>query len=156
MKIFLTIFCFFIFGCSTASSQPSKILQPYFEVYKSSVGSSTEQNFITSELWETLQTARRSVDKSEFVNAIAYFPQEMVLTTDFKELINETEGCLLVSGTTATQVLLDYYINYIYSDNDWLIKDITVKYFLDGSKRYLNYAECDEDKRMSLWLESVQ
>lgn len=156
MRVFLCVYCLLLFSCSAPSSQSSEVLQLQFELYKSSVGKSTEQGFITAELWNTLQMARQSANKSEFVNAIAYFPIEMAKTSDFKELVKGTVGCLLVSGTTLKQVPLDYYVSFKISDGNWIINDISVKYFLDGTKRFLNYAECDEDKRMSLWLESIQ
>lgn len=156
MKFVLIIFCLTMLGCSHSSSQQSGTLSAKFASYKATVSTPAEHKFVKAELWETLVASRVAAAKSEVINAIAYFPLEMTKITDVKESISGTRGCLLVSGTNAKQVLLDYYIQFDLTDGNWLISDVAIKYFLDGSERYLPYAECDAEKRMTLWLESVQ
>ncbi|KKO47156.1 hypothetical protein WG68_00425 [Arsukibacterium ikkense] len=156
MRFFLVFIGLFIVGCSSSTSSKSDNLASYFAEYKASVATQAEQQFVKAELWQTLVTARAAAETSELVNAIAYFPLEMAVTTDTKQAINGQQGCLLISGTNAKQTPLDYYIQFDLTDNQWLISDVAIKYFLDGSERYLTYAECDAEKRMALWLESVQ
>ena len=156
MRVFSVFISLFILGCSSSTSPQGERLMMYFEEYKSSVATLAEQKFVDAELWQTLVAARSAKGKSELVNAIAYFPQEMVVTTDIKESVDGLVGCLLISGNNAKQVPLDYYIQFDLSDEKWSIGDVAIKYFLDSSERYLTYAECDAEKRMALWLESVQ
>lgn len=100
--------------------------------------------------------ARSITDKTAFVDPLAKFPIEITKIIDTKESIDDKDGCLLVSGTNISGVPLDYYISFNQEDNRWIINEVTVKYFLDGSERYLEKAVCDEQERMNLWLESME
>ena len=156
MKYLLALSSVLMLGCSSGTSQESGALANQFERYKSAVTAADEQRFVKPELWETLVAARASAERSEMTGAIAYFPNEIVVTTDVTEAITDKGGCLVVSGTNSEQTPMDYYIQFDAEDNDWVISDVAIKYFLDDSERFLTYAECDADKRMALWLESVQ
>jgi hypothetical protein len=156
MKYLLALSSVLILGCSSGTSQESGTLANQFEKYKSATTAADEQRFVKPELWETLVAARAGAERSEMTDAIAYFPNEIVVTTEVNEAITDEGGCLVVSGTNSKQTPMDYYVQFDLVGNDWVISDIAIKYFLDSSERFLTYAECDADKRMALWLESVQ
>jgi len=59
-------------------------------------------------------------------------------------------------GKSSDNTPTDFYIKYSKHSNDWLFNEITIKYFLDGTKRFLNNAVCDGKKQNHLWLEFMQ
>jgi hypothetical protein len=154
MKYIIIMLSILVAGCSAISIDSP--LQASYQKYKESYNTPNEKKLVQTELWNTLVSVRETVDKSEFINSLAYFPVEMVNTTDFKESIDSKSGCLLVSGTDSDDTPMDYYIKFNLIDAKWIISEVTVKYFLDGSKRFLEAAECNEERRMKLWLESME
>ena len=157
MRYLLFILSTFLFGCSSSNNTlHNNDLLDSFNKYKSLYGPPREQTLLKKELWEALVEARSITDKTAFVDPLAKFPTEITKIIDTKESIDDKDGCLLVSGTNTSGVPLDYYISFNREDNRWIINEVTAKYFLDGSERYLEKAVCDEQERMNLWLESME
>lgn len=156
MRYLVLMLSFFVLGCSNSNPPQSNTLSNQFTQYKNAAPSPDEKQYVTAELWDTLAKARASIGNADIASSVAYFPQEIVKTTDIKEVIEGSSGCLLVSGLNEQQIPIDYYIRYQLDAGKWLIHDVAIKYFLDGAERYLDYAECDEEKRMELWLQSIQ
>ena len=156
MKKISLLFVAFLVGCSTTINNNSFLLKDYYLEYKSFTGTPREKGFVKDELWATLVSAREKANKSAFVNSLASFPTEMTQHTDFKEQVANNSGCLLVSGVNSKKIPMDYYLTFEQNDEKWIISDITVKYFFDGAERFLKEAECNEEKRMHLWLEYIQ
>lgn len=154
MNKLLLILSTLLIGCSLHTNTIS--LNDSFNDYKSSVDTSSEKTFLTEEVWNDLVKARDNSKQSALVHSLAKFPTEMLKITDTKQSIQGEKGCLLVSGVNNSDVEIDYYISYSLENHKWIINEVTVKYFLDDSKRYLNEAECDKEKRMSLWLQSIE
>ncbi len=154
MKKLLLILSTLLIGCSLQTNTVS--LNDSFNEYKSSLETSSEKTFLTDEVWNDLVTARDSSKQSAFVHSLAEFPTEMLKITDIKQSIQDEKGCLLVSGSNNNDVELDYYISYSLVTNNWIINEVSVKYFLDDSERYLKEAECDKEKRMNLWLQFIE
>lgn len=157
MRHLLFIFSALLFGCSlNGSNLHNSNLKDSFNEYKSQYGTPTEQTLLKKELWKALEQARSITEQTAFVNSLAKFPTEIAKTIDTKESIKGEVGCLLVSGTNASGVPLDYYITFNLENSKWILSEVTVKYFLDDSERYLEEAICDEQERMTLWLQSVE
>jgi hypothetical protein len=156
MKSLFFICSILLFGCSLDGTNVNNSnLKDSFNEYKSLYGTPSESALLKAELWESLVKAREIKEQSAFVNSLAKFPNEIVKTIDTKESIQGEFGCLLVSGSDTNGVELDYYITFNLTNNKWIISEVTIKYFLDGSERYLEKAVCDEQERMTLWLQSV-
>ncbi len=128
----------------------------WFKEYKSYYQTSSEANYFSPPLWSSIKKARTNNKASAFVSTLSKFPNEIIEITDYKETISGKTGCLLVSGKNSNKTPLDYYLSYKLNDSKWVIEDITVKYFFDGTKRFLTEAVCDEEKRAQLWLEFIE
>ncbi len=150
MKKYLYILLLTVASCANHSGQSPLLTQ--FMAFQASTNTATEQDFVSPTLWQSLNTARNNSHASAFANALSLFPNEITTISDSKETIEDSTGCLLVSGTNAEQIPMDYYISYRMTNHQWIIEDITSKYFLDGEKRFLQTAVCDKEKRMELWL----
>ncbi len=156
MKYLILFFLILISGCASNTTYDNNSLTKWFTEYKSFYETKNEDTFFNPSLWNTIKKSRLNNDKSGFSGALSKFPKEMIEVTDYKESINEKGACLLVSGVNSSNIPMDYYLRYKLNENRWIINEVTVKYYLDGTERYLNKAVCDEQERMRLWLQYME
>jgi len=149
-KYLCLFFVLFIASCTNKPNNPA--LENQFNALKAAYNSQSEASFMTADVWQSLQATRNNSNQSAFTHALSLFPNEIINITDNKEAIKGDSGCLLVSGTNSDNIPMDYYISYRYTDSSWVIDSVTSKYFLDSEKRFLQTAECSQEKRMKLWM----
>ena len=154
---FLTAFIFssLLFGCTYLPKQ--SMTDQLYSVYDQSKQSSTDQQALYSpDLWETLQNSKAHSNKEDFSAALANYPFEMRNEISHSEVVDHDYGCLMVQGNNQDSIPMDYYLTFAKENNAWIINDITVKYYLDGTERYLSEPVCDEQVRMERWVEWMQ
>lgn len=156
MKYSILFFLIFMVGCANKPTSDNRGLIKWFNEYKLFYKTKTEGTYFNPILWDSIKMARINSNKSAFVGALSKFPNEIIGISDYKEAVNDKAGCLLVSGINSKNIPLDYYLTYSLKENQWIIEDVTVKYFFDGTERFLKEAVCDEQKRAQLWLKSME
>lgn len=156
MRYFILIFLVFIVACANKPTHGSNILTKRFIEYKSFYKTKTESAFFNPSLWDSIEKARYNSNKSVFVDILSKFPNEIGRILDYKESIHDKTGCLLVSGINSENTPMDYYLTYELKNGKWIIGDMTMKYFFDGTERFLKEAVCSEEERAKLWLEFTE
>jgi hypothetical protein len=145
----------YLVGCGLVSKKTTT--DQLYSVYDRSKESSTDQQALYSpDLWETLQNSKAHSNKEGFAAALANYPFEMRNEISHSEVVDHDYGCLMVQGNNQDSIPMDYYLTFAKENNAWIINDITVKYYLDGTERYLSEPVCDEEVRMERWVEWMQ
>ena len=85
-----------------------------------------------------------------------YFPNEMIRYIDAKEEIDFPLGCLFVEGINENKEPIVFFISYIYEHNKWLIDEIEISYFTDGTTPYVKEPICDIEEKHRLWLKQFE
>ena len=156
MKSIILFFIVVITSCASSQINENSNLIDIFLEYKYLSKSENERVFFEANLWDFIVKSRLNSKRSVFSDSLSKFPGEIIEISDSKESIYNKTGCLLVSGVNKNNIPMDYYITYGFAENQWIIRDITVKYFFEGTKRFLTEAVCDEEERARLWLEFIE
>lgn len=153
MKKILIISLILLFGCHTLDEfSAHKSLENIYDEYKLSYNTAEEPLFLNPQLWNTLAKARKVKMDGALTNPLALFPFEITNTINTMESIQGSSGCLVISGKDRNGTDLDYYLTFSLIREQWIISNVTIKFFLDGSERFLNKAVCNEQERMNIWL----
>ena len=115
-----------------------------------------ENQYFTPQILKALNESRANDKNSDFLSAINKFPNELVKITSHSESIIENTGCLMINGTNSEHTPTDYYIVYKRVDARWLIDNISVKFFLDGTERFLDRAVCDDEEQEKIWIKHME
>lgn len=161
-QIYLT-FLFLFAGVISCAHQPDRepdLLRHRFEMYSNAVNNKNfsrkqESKYFSRKLWTSIQENREKIKSNDnvFSKILMNFPHEVGKVANSKELIKDNSGCLMVMGINTKNVPTDYYITFVKEGGAWVFDEINVKYYFDGTKRFLKEAICDEDRQNALWLE---
>ncbi len=158
--IFYLLFTFsLLVACSQQirQNETSPLYARFTEYRNIEKNNKSEQQFYSPKLWSAITEARSRTAKEQGLSAILLqFPVNMSKITSNKEVHNGNTGCLMVMGIDNKGAQMDYYVSFIHEDGRWVFDEIRMKYFLDGTQRFLKEAVCNEEKQNLLWVEYMQ
>lgn len=145
-------------ACAQQETRNQEPLYQQFTDYKWALDSGrNEREYFSSRLWAALEKTRSQPDEEQgMANIFLKFPNEMIEITGSYESISGDSGCLMVMGLNDKQTPTDYYVTFVHNNNRWVFDEIQVKYYFDGTKRFLKEAVCDEDRQQQLWIEYME
>ncbi len=140
-----------------APKQVSPLYDRFVEYRNAEKSGQTENQFFSQKLWSAIKEARAQTAKEQGLSAILLkFPDGIAHISGSKEAIKDSKGCLMLMGTDNKNTQTDYYVSFNREGGQWVFDEIQIKYFLDGTKRFLKEAVCDEEKQNQLWIEFMQ
>ncbi len=147
-----------LIACAHQSPKEASPLYDRFVEYRNAEKSGKNENqFFSQKLWSAINEARAHSVKEQGLSAILLkFPDGIAKISDSKEAIKDSKGCLMVMGTDNKNTPTDYYVSFNREGGQWVFDEIQIKYFLDGTQRFLKEAVCDEEKQNQLWVEYMQ
>jgi hypothetical protein len=147
-----------LLACAHQSTQEASPLYDRFVEYRNAEkGSQNDNHFFSQKLWPAIKAARAGTEKEQGLSGILLkFPEGIAKISDSKEAIKDSKGCLMVMGTDNKNIPTDYYVSFNKEDGRWVFDEIQIKYFLDGTQRFLKEAVCDEAKQNQLWIEFMR
>lgn len=135
----------------------SPLYDRFIEYRNAEKGSKNENQFFSQKLWPAIKEARAHTAKEQGLSALLLtFPDGIAQISGSKEAIKDSKGCLMVMGTDNKNAPTDYYVSFNREGGQWVFDEIQIKYFLDGTQRFLKEAVCDEEKQNQLWIEFMQ
>jgi hypothetical protein len=135
----------------------SPLYDRFVEYRNTEKGSNNENQFFSSKLWSAIKETRaHSVKEQGLRKILLQFPNGIAQISGSKEVINDSKGCLMVMGTDNKDTPTDYYVSFTREGGQWVFDEIQIKYFLDGTQRFLKEAVCDEAKQNQLWIEFMR
>jgi len=156
--IFFFIGVVFLSACAQKQLKKDHVLYNQFIAYKQiKIRNANQRPYFSVKLWQSLEKAKSqsSVNRG-MASVFLKYPDEIQTITGRDEVINGQRGCLLVMGLSSKKKPTDYMIRFISKGGHWVFDDIQVKYYLDGTKRYLNRAVCDVDQQQQIWLKYMK
>lgn len=163
-KSIVFIFAFAIVAaCSNPSTKESRPLWEHYKAYLQIISNKPksaekERHYYSDQLWRAFQESRsKSKEGKNIFNKILHnFPNEVSKVNSSKENHTNNTGCLMVMGVNVEKKPTDYFIKYRKENNRWVFDEIQIRYYFDGTKRFLEEAICDEDKQNKIWLKYMQ
>jgi hypothetical protein len=139
------------------SMEISPLYERFINYKKADKGDKIEKQFYSQKLWSEIQKTRTQPDAERGLsNILLQFPSHITQITGSEEITKNDKGCLMVMGTDNKNTPTDYYISFTKEGGRWVFDEIQIKYFYDGTQRFLKEAVCDEDKQNQLWIEFMQ
>lgn len=137
--------------------EESPLYDRFVEYRNAEKGSKNENQFFSQKLWSAIKEARAQTAKEQGLSAILLkFPEGIAKISGSKEAIKDSKGCLMVMGADSKNTPTDYYVSFNREGGQWVFDEIQIKYFLDGTQRFLKEAVCDEEKQNQLWIKFMQ